>query len=97
MDCDFCAETGVKQGWEYPCLNFSVKIDVLDSDQKLVKHLDWNSVSSWLACDECAPFVELKAWNTLAKRTASQKILINPRRLLYETFQDHRTGGRQRI
>jgi hypothetical protein len=93
--CDFCTEVGLSVWWLYPCVSFEIP------------ECDLVSEGGWVACDGCAPFVEVGDWIGLARRVLwqmAQRRWAMPHpinvafwvRRAWPDFAAHRRGSRER-
>ena len=93
--CDFCSRPN--PAWVFPCRDFKQPaLPGIDVGQM--------SIGAWGACEPCAKFIMLGAWDALAKRAmlalvanqpelASFRDLLTPHlRMLHRRFDQHRTG-----
>jgi hypothetical protein len=94
MQCDFCDRNPVILGWKYACPNFSAHMALIDPDNgKVEKQVTQMFEGAWLACDKCVVYVEEAEWEKLAIELSAFSFLVEPRKLLYEQFDEIRYHG----
>lgn len=105
--CDFCERPVAepkRQGWTYPCDDFSF---ALGSDDRGTKGPIQRMIGGWLACESCSAVAESGSPRLLAQHVAGGKAAIRASRrkreaveigltAMYTGFFAARTGARRR-